>query len=504
MNTTTIRRAACALMLAGTLALLTGCVSQMTERPAQDISAMDIPIDAQAPEADAFAAREETFALYYLSEDGARLRPVVRTVTVEDGMSRSEAALRALMDGPQEGEDGVSWPEIGRLTGVRSYALSCGVATVELPARARALTPAQLYAVRMAVACTLTEFQEVSYVNVLVGGREEGLDLAGTLAVGALSRAEDLDVASRFARLDEQRQSASGGITRDTTLWFPSQDGQWIVPQVRSVSYSSASAIDYLYTLLEELGAGTDHPMAAGLPAPMQYIGEMPEIVRTEDGATLAVELQFDTSLDAALAEAGLTRGVYLAALTDTLMGFIPGIDGLRVRIGGEAVEALDAQQTPRGEALLFAEGMMTRADFAGYAGAPCTLYLPAEGGICEVSCVVDQQRANSPRERLGQLMRMGALPRGLTDADVLAVAVEPERVLVNLSGAFAEALSGLSAQEERAAVYAMVNTLTEFAGTDGTPQRVAFFFDGAQRESPAGGIEMRGELMRNPGMVVD
>ena len=63
MNTTTIRRAACALMLAGTLALLTGCVSQMTERPAQDISAMDIPIDAQAPEADAFAAREETFAL---------------------------------------------------------------------------------------------------------------------------------------------------------------------------------------------------------------------------------------------------------------------------------------------------------------------------------------------------------------------------------------------------------------------------------------------------------
>ena len=220
MNTTTIRRAACALMLAGTLALLTGCVSQMTERPAQDISAMDIPIDAQAPEADAFAAREETFALYYLSEDGARLRPVVRTVTVEDGMSRSEAALRALMDGPQEGEDGVSWPEIGRLTGARSYALSCGVATVELPARARALTPAQLYAVRMAVACTLTEFQEVSYVNVLVGGREEGLDLAGTLAVGALSRAEELDVASRFARLDEQRQSASGGITRDTTLWF--------------------------------------------------------------------------------------------------------------------------------------------------------------------------------------------------------------------------------------------------------------------------------------------
>ena len=42
MNTTTIRRAACALMLAGTLALLTGCVSQMTERPAQDISPIGV------------------------------------------------------------------------------------------------------------------------------------------------------------------------------------------------------------------------------------------------------------------------------------------------------------------------------------------------------------------------------------------------------------------------------------------------------------------------------
>ena len=299
------------------------------------------------------------------------------------------------------------------------------------------------------------------------------------------------------------RQTGKTAIATDTII---NQKGKNVICVYVAIGQKQ-STVAQLVEQLTRAGA-MDYTIVvsatASESAPMQYIGEMPEIVRTEDGATLAVELQFDTSLDAALAEAGLTRGVYLAALTDTLMGFIPGIDGLRVRIGGEAVEALDAQQTPRGEALLFAEGMMTRADFAGYAGAPCTLYLPAEGGICEVSCVVDQQRANSPRERLGQLMRMGALPRGLTDADVLAVAVEPERVLVNLSGAFAEALSGLSAQEERAAVYAMVNTLTEFAGTDGTPQRIAFFFDGVQRESLAGGIEMRGELMRNPGMVVD
>ena len=502
MNTFLTRRAALALALALALVSLSGCVSQLAERPAQDISQMEIVLGVQAPQADSYAGREETYTLYYISEDGARLRPVTRTVTVTDGMSRSEAALRALMDGPQEGETGVSWPELGQLTGERAFELSCGVATVDLPARARALTPEQLYAVRMAVTCTLTGFSEVTYVNVLVGGREEGLDLAGTLAVGALSRAENLDVASGYARLDEQRQSASGGITRETTLWFPSGDGQWLLPQVCSVSYASASAVDYLYTLLETLGEGADAPLASAFPAPMKYIEEMPEIVRTEDGATLAVELRLNASIDAALQEAGLTRGVYLAALTDTLMGFIPGIDGLRVSIGGQTVGALCAQETPRGEAITFSQGVMTRADFAGYAGALCTLDVPRGGALVRTVCAVDQRLSGSPRERLAQLMRAGALPQGLGDADVLAVAAGPDRVLVNLSGAFADALAALEPSQERVAVYAMVNTLTGFTGADETPQRVAFFFDGSQRESLAGGVELRGELMRNPGMV--
>jgi len=32
----------------------------------------------------------------------------------------------------------------------------------------------------------------------------------------------------------------------------------------------------------------------------------------------------------------------------------------------------------------------------------------------------------------------------------------------------------------------------------------VTFFFDGVQLEQTLGGVEMRGSLARNPGMVVD
>ena len=78
-----------------------------------------------------------------------------------------------------------------------------------------------------------------------------------------------------------------------------------------------------------------------------------------------------------------------------------------------------------------------------------------------------------------------------LEDADILSIGVEEERVLVNLSGAYASAIAKLTAQQEREVVYAIVNTLTQGMSAE----RVAFFFDGAQRETLAGGLEMRGEF---------
>ena len=70
----------------------------------------------------------------------------------------------------------------------------------------------------------------------------------------------------------------------------------------------------------------------------------------------------------------------------------------------------------------------------------------------------------------------------------------------MNLSSNFARAISSLSHRYERAAIYAMVNTLTEESGVS----RVVFFFDGVQSEFLAGGLEMRGSFVRNPGMVVN
>lgn len=480
-----VRRAALACALAALLPLLGGCVSQVSERGMDDLSDVEIEADVPAPAEDGEQAYEMRCTLYFLSEDGGRLLPVTRSVTVEGGRSRAQAALDALLLGPAEAETGVFWPDLGAVRGERLLEVSCGVATVDLPARVRTLSQEMLFAVRMAIANTLTEFSEISYVNVLIGGREEGLDLGATLPVGTITRVDDLDVGARYSRLYEQRLSP-GGVTLLTTLYFPAAEGGLLLPEVRSIAYAQVSPIEYLYTLLGELGKGAGLALCAqDVPAPMDYIEEMPEIVRTEDGY-LAIELRMSGALTAALDAAGLAQETYLAMLTDTLMGFVPGVEGLRVSIGGETAAEL-----------------ATRSEFGGCVGAPATLYAGNGDGLSRVRRVLPEADADDARARLAALMQLGeegALPAGLAQEDILAVYAGEETIAVNLSSRFRDALAGLGHRQERAAVYAMVNTLTE----DTRAERVAFFFEGEQVETLAGELEMRGAFLRNPGMVVD
>ena len=169
------RRAALAGTLLMAALLLGGCMAGVEERPMTDLAQAPFSEEPQAPQEDAWAERTQIVTLYFLHEDGTTLIPVSRRITVEGGMSRPEAALCALLDGPyaEEAEAfGVQWPDMGQPNAVRRLEVSGGIATVDLPARVRELGPQELFAVRQAVTNTLTEFAEISYVNVLAGGRE--------------------------------------------------------------------------------------------------------------------------------------------------------------------------------------------------------------------------------------------------------------------------------------------------------------------------------------------
>ncbi len=469
-----------------------------------DVSQISIAPPQTAPVEDSAADRKAHVMLYFLSEDGSRLTPVSREIDVPGGVSTARAALQALLGGPQENETG-AWPDLGIPIVARSMEVSGGVALVDLPARVRTLPQETLYAMRMAIACTLTEFAEIDAVNVLIGGREEGFDLGATMPVGTLQRPSDLEVGAAYARLDGLRQ-AGGAFTQTATLYLPTADGRYVLARVVSVDYAQMTPIEYLYTLLEALGAETGGAGGiAAFPAPMLFINEMPEIVRTEDGAYRAIEIQFEAALDEALAASGLTRGIYLAMLTHTLMGAVPGVEGLKVHIGDEVVTSLSAEQTSDNRAVSFAQVLATRDDFIACIGAPVTVYAidSRSGRLTAEQRVLAHDKSRSPRALLETLVAMWgdrAATAALTGEDILAVSVDGEEIAVNLSSAFADALHALQARDARAAVYAMVNTLTQESGRG----NVTFFFDGEQMQEPLGGLEMRGRFARNPGMVVD
>lgn len=482
------------LMLLAAALALGGCSAQLEERAATSLSDRPVPAPVAAPQGDSFADGEESVTLYFLSEDGQSLVPVVRRLAVDGGISLPHAALEALLAGPLEGEDG-AWPDMGLPIVARSMEVSAGVAIVDLPARVRTLPQETLYALRLAIAKTLTEFSAVTHVNVLIGGREEGFDLGATLPVGTLSRLEDLDVGTRYDRLDDLRQTAAG-FTQATTLYMPCADACCVVAQVHRIDYAAMSPIEYLYTLLEEMGS------ASGVPAPMLFINEMPEIVRTEQGAYRAIEIRFEPAIDEALAACGLTRGVYLAMLTHTLMGTVPGVEGLQIYVGDALITSLSAEETPDAQAISFTHAMATRDDFAHLIGSPVTVYVRAQdapGKLEAAERVLAHDRQLQPRALLEAALSEGLIP-GVGAQDILGVSVQGTDYAVNLSAAAGEALAALEPDMARTAVYAIVNTLTQEARTG----RVAFFFGGEQMQASAGGLEMRGWFSRNPGMVVD
>ena len=184
-----------ALLLMLTLALLCGCEGTVSERPMEDISALTIEPGANAPTADTFADQTQTVTLYLLSPNGERLVPVPAEVTMRAGESLAQAALTALLAGAKLERTDASWPMSGEGR-APTLSVSAGIATVNLPAKYRALEPQTLFAVRQAVADTLGSLSGVTSVNVLVGGRgADRLPVYGARGAGQCRRRRADDAA---------------------------------------------------------------------------------------------------------------------------------------------------------------------------------------------------------------------------------------------------------------------------------------------------------------------
>ncbi len=501
--------------LCAALALaLGGCAGQLTERPAPEVALPDIQIAYASPIKDSIEERVMPAVLHYLNQNGSNLRTGVMDVVVRSSENEAQALLRTLLaekvpDGLQPAAPGVA---LDKDTD-RPVVVASGVATVSLTSAARVLSPKAFFAARMAITNTLTELNDIIAVNVLIEGREPGTDLHGNYPSGTMYRQATGDVDTLWRQLEvQQEQVTRQGLAKAMTIYAPAPGGTLMVPRVRNMTFSSVEPTALIADTLAEMGAGGLQVAGApGIPAMLDYLMGQPELLPGEDGKGQLIRLTFLPTLEQALRQTGLSKGLLCAMLTQTLVRFVPDVRGLQIRLGTELIEILAVEETPDGQSMEFDGGVMLPAHFDKLVGASCRVPLPTADAqrLVWVGRVLPLEKIASPRARLDALFLgptdlekqqglSAAAPENTSETDLQAIQLIDDVALVRLSARMAKRCEEMSAEQVRNLVYAIVDTLTEMRHV----RRVAFFVEERQQPSIGGVLEMRGFFLRNPGIT--
>lgn len=217
------------------------------------------------------------------------------------------------------------------------------------------------------------------------------------------------------------------------------------------------------------------------------------------------VRLAFQSSLEEALHAAGVDMSCFAAAVTDTLTTFVPSLVSVQLSMGDQPLTRLSS---PVMGSMLLPGGVMRRSDFAGFAKAQTTLYLPRGSRLETVIRRLPDDEAYSPRTLLNALFAgpteaekaagLGRLmPEGLSDADILGISVAEDTLLVSFSARAAERIRG-SELDQHLMCRGLVSALCELMHV----RRVRFFFGGDTAETLGGPIFWGGEFLYGSGLT--
>lgn len=485
-----------AMLLALCLAL-SGCVFRGQETEAAN--EISLPQPAEEPEnmilGETVSGSLTEVALYHAAPDFSSFSTVNQNLRAEVGQSLPEAAAAALL----ASGGNRNFSEV-RLLGCE-YA--CGTATVNLSIDARnATSPQELLALEASIGNTLLGIDGVKGVNVLVGSLSEG---CCQLPIG-VQTAQIPSVTANYAQLqvesERMSQPDAAPIERSALLYFPSDGGHWLVPELRRVSASSGA---FAEALIDALKAGPlDEACAvASVPEGAELMEGYPALETLSTGERV-LSLNFSSTLANYLAFSGLEVWELAGSVTMTMCSFLPELDAVRIMVNGEPIT-----MCALGDAILqFPEGLMRRRDFADRVGSVATLYLlDGADRLTGVERAVSTRSALSPRSLLTELFAFSGeeggpyrlpLPSAVRPEDLLGVQVVGGVARVNLSANFYRSCQNLGPRAERDLVYAMVNTLCALDGI----RAARFYVEGRAADTLAGSVYLRSPLMPNPGIV--
>ncbi len=497
-------------LLCASALLLSGCTAGQEGAPSARLTLPPAVMRYTAPENDISQTYTQTVLLYLPSLDGSQLIAVPVSASLSSSRHRAEKLCEMLLAHPgTEYARPVAGEMDLTLSGTDAVEVSGNVATVSLGASALRLSHEQLFTVGQALANTLCQFGDLQYVNVLIAGVQPGLNVAATLPAGCFQNNTREDLATLWARAAAPASAARRSFA--VALYYPAAAGKGILCEARMLSFAGADLPAMAVTLLEALSAGAES--LPGVPRCPDLKGMMSAdpVVDESSGARRLV-LRFTEQMNNALTDGGITRSVMAAALTYTMTTFLPGIEGIEMRIGGERVASLTPSGTyfGAGDTLLFQDGLMRRRDFSSFLLAPCALYFAnGRGKLTRIYRPIPFYETQNARALVQQLM-MGpqafdsqtgltpVLPQGLRDADLIGVSYENQTLVLNFSAQLRDLAADYDGAAEKRMLYALVNTLCEIQDV----KKVALLILGEQPDTLVKEVYLPGDFLPNYNLI--
>lgn len=478
--------------------LLTACRTDPTSVPG-----LALPTIAPGPEApigDAGLQHEAIIPLYLPSRDGQSLLTFYERLTLSRDQHPAEAILRALLT--HEGNNRVR--SLGgalplSLSGANPVELSGAVCTVNLSANALMLSGEDLYTAALCIAATLCELEDVQYVTVLVAGTPVAMDVSGNLPLGALNARLGQELPVLWEQLISRRTPVGElpshtPLTATAALYFPLEDSSGIAAEPRRLTFPGQHPQQMVVELLHALSNGAELlDNAADMPDLNALLLFVPEVTDLENGGRRAT-LHFTADVQDRLRALGCDPACVFASITTTLTTFVPSLQQVCIQVGDGALTSLYSDTLG---SLLFPGALQTRASFSHALRGQSTIFIPEEGRLSTRTISLPYRSADNPRSLLLRMSSLGAIPEGLTDADILGLSVQDGTLLVNLSSRYADIIQD-SPADQRLTAYSMVNTLCDALEL----RRVRFYFGSTAMDHLGGDLVWSGEFLYNPGLI--
>ncbi|MBE5759447.1 MAG: hypothetical protein E7332_05415 [Clostridiales bacterium] len=411
-------------------------------------------------------------SLYYLDPQTNKLVVEARSLIVPKNMAVEEVIMETLLAGPTQSSLEIPCEDYKLDKVEKSGSL------INVYISGKELNEREMFFSSCCIADSMIEYCNVSYVSVFFNGFVFGIN---GYPCGPFTKT-DVDVESLYqeyiARYPaNQEGSESKNITLDTPLYFITESGEFILTEVRSVTYNIDSFVtDILYQLAQ--GPKYNFNIYGFLTSDMKWMNDMESSIDAENHLLI---LRFETN---PFRRTGAPSKQEMSAIYYTLCGMLPNVDAVILDIGTSGMVYLNKSNT------------------AGNLGQNLRIYTPYYDftTISPVNVTISSESAHQITKRIAALINRNNSSFGfpVSDKDLVSARIEGSICIVDLSSEFYEKLSKFSDARISVVLQSIVNTAAE----DSRIKTVLFLSDGARIQNYGENLSLFYPLFPNIGII--